>query len=276
MAFDAAPGCVPVNLFAPSLYSPLVGDFATAAERNYLFDDRDFATEYRQTVVTYYMTGTLFELLRAGVSAGIGAEYREDQITSVPDHVARDGTVLGILRGRWGDGQKYIQEVFWEVELPILAGQIAASELTMNLSHAVDQGPVRRDGVDRFGQARYRPIDSLLFRTDGRHVVQGAQSAGAVSAGPDRVLTVFDPCLLPDSALDEFTDEYIPENDDREPHVLETAAPTASIPRPPTTTVSIPIRWKLPQAGRWVSRRKPRSPLTAGSLGSSRSPTRSN
>jgi iron complex outermembrane receptor protein len=51
MADDVASGCVAVNMFAPSLYpEDIVGEFATQAETDYLFDSRDFDTEYEQTV----------------------------------------------------------------------------------------------------------------------------------------------------------------------------------------------------------------------------------
>ena len=40
MEDDVAPGCVAVNMYAPSLYEGVVGDFATQAERDYLFDAR--------------------------------------------------------------------------------------------------------------------------------------------------------------------------------------------------------------------------------------------
>ena len=54
LASDVAPGCVPVNMFAPSLYpESVVGDFGTAAERNYVFDDRDFDTVFKQTLVSF-------------------------------------------------------------------------------------------------------------------------------------------------------------------------------------------------------------------------------
>ncbi|MEO1710728.1 MAG: TonB-dependent receptor plug domain-containing protein, partial [Pseudomonadota bacterium] len=59
---DVAPGCVPVNLFAPSVLTGAIGDFATQAERDYLFDSRDFDTTYEQTLVSGYVTGDLFEL----------------------------------------------------------------------------------------------------------------------------------------------------------------------------------------------------------------------
>ena len=52
LASDTA-GCVPVNMYAPSLYpvGTVTGDFETQAERDYLFDSRDFNTVYEQTLL---------------------------------------------------------------------------------------------------------------------------------------------------------------------------------------------------------------------------------
>lgn len=221
MAFDTAAGCVPVNLFAPSLYSPLTGDFATEAERNYLFDDRDFATEYRQTVVTYYMTGTLFELPAGGVAAGLGLEYREDEITSVPDHVARDGLFWGYFADGGADGQKGIAEAFGEVELPILAGQLAASELTLNLSARWTNDEYGGSAWTGSAKLAYRPIDSLLFRATGGTSFRAPNLRELFLRDQTGFLTVFDPCFVPESAINQLTDEYDPSLDAREPHLLD-------------------------------------------------------
>ena len=221
MAFDTAEGCVPVNMFARSLYIPLVGDFATAEERNYLFDERTFATEYRQTVVTYYMTGTVFELPAGAVSAGFGAEYRHDQITSRPDHIARDGLFFGFFSDGGAEGEKYIQEAFGEVELPILAGQFAASELTMNLSGRWTKDQYGGSAWTGSAKLAYRPIDSLLIRATGGTSFRAPNLRELFLRDQTGFLSVFDPCLVPDGALDEFTDLYDPSLDDRDPRILE-------------------------------------------------------
>ena len=221
MAFDTAEGCVPVNLFAGSLYNPIVGDFATDAERNYLFDDRDFATEYRQTVVTYYMTGMLFELPAGAVAAGFGLEYREDEITSVPDHVARDGLFWGFFSDGGADGQKGISEAFGEVELPILAGQVAASELTLNLSARWTNDEYGGAAWTGSSKIAYRPIDSLLFRATAGTSFRAPNLRELFLRAQTGFLTVFDPCLVPESALDQFTELYDPSLDTREPYLLE-------------------------------------------------------
>ncbi|RPH93945.1 MAG: outer membrane cobalamin receptor protein, partial [Lysobacterales bacterium] len=97
LSSDVTTGCVPVNMFAPSLYPVGVvsGDFATAAERDYLFDTRDFTTDYTQTLFTAYANGFLFEMPGGTAMGGIGVEWREDDIDSIPDDVARDGLFFG-------------------------------------------------------------------------------------------------------------------------------------------------------------------------------------
>ena len=221
MHFDTAPGCVPVNLFARSLYDSLVGDFETQAERDYLFDNRDFATEYRQTVISYYMTGSLFELPAGAVSAGLGLEYREDEITSIPDHVARDGLFWGFFSDGGAVGSKYIQEAFGEVELPILAGQIAASELTLNLSARWTKDQYGGAAWTGSGKIAYRPIDSLLIRATGGTSFRAPNLRELFLQAQTGFLSVFDPCLLPEAAINDITGEYDPDLDDREPHLLD-------------------------------------------------------
>ncbi len=133
---DVAPGCVPVNLFAPSLYpvGGVVGDFATSAERAYVFDGRNFDTEYEQTIVSGYITGDIFELPAGAVAFGFGVEHRIDEINSIPDAVARDGLFFGFFSDGGAVGQKDTNELFAEVEFPLLAGVPAFEELTLNVS----------------------------------------------------------------------------------------------------------------------------------------------
>lgn len=220
LAFDAAAGCVPVNLFARSLY-PLTGDFATAAERDYVFDSRDFATEYRQAILSYYMTGSLFQMPAGAVSSGIGFEYRKDEITSVPDHVARDGLFWGFFSDGGAVGQKHTQEVFGEVELPILANQIAATELTMNLSARWTDDQYYGSAWTGSAKLAWRPIDSLLIRATGGTSYRAPNLRELFLQAQTGFLFVFDPCLIPSDALDAETGAYDPAGDDREAHLLE-------------------------------------------------------
>ena len=79
--------CVPVNVFAPSLYQPGGGTFATEAERDYLFIERKINTQVEQTIVSGILQGDLFTLPwnDTTVSLVLGVEYREDAIDSQPN-----------------------------------------------------------------------------------------------------------------------------------------------------------------------------------------------
>jgi iron complex outermembrane receptor protein len=124
-------------MFAPSLYpEDIVGEFATQAETDYLFDSRDFDTEYEQTVFIATMGGTLFEMPNdyGPVKASFGVEYRKDEINSIPDAVARDGLFFGYFSDGGAIGSKDMTEAFFEVEAPLLMGEKFAKELEVRTS----------------------------------------------------------------------------------------------------------------------------------------------
>ena len=163
---DATTGCVPVNLFAPSLYpvGQVTGDFATQAERDYLFDTRDFETEYEQTIFSAYATGTVFELPAGSVGVGLGLESRKDEISSRPDDVARDGLLWGFFSDGGAEGDKRVDEFFGEIEIPLLANVPGATELTLNASARITDDEYYGTNNTKSFKLGWRPVDSLLVR----------------------------------------------------------------------------------------------------------------
>ena len=219
---DVAPGCVPVNMFAPSLYpESVVGDFATAAERNYVFDDRDFDTVYQQTLVSYYMTGNVFQLPADWIVGGFGIEYRLDDLDSIPDNVARDGLFIGYFADGGAIGDKYTREAFGELEIPIIAGQPAAEELVVNVSARWTDDEFYGAAWTHSYKMAYRPINSLLFRATTGTSYRAPNLRELFIIPQTGFLNVSDPCLIPGDAIDELTGDYVPENDDREQTVLD-------------------------------------------------------
>ncbi|HEX2140026.1 MAG TPA: TonB-dependent receptor [Woeseiaceae bacterium] len=220
-ADDTAAGCVPVNMFAPSLYPEgIVGDFATAAEREYLFDSRDFDTEYEQALFTYYMSGNVFELPAGNVAAGIGFEHRTDEINSIPDEVARDGLFFGFFSDGGAVGEKTTKEAFGEVELPLLANIPAAEELSMNLSARWTDDEFYGSAWTNSYKLGWRPVESLLIRGTYGTSYRAPNLRELFLQDQTGFLNLSDPCLIPDAALDPITDEYVPALDTREEHVL--------------------------------------------------------
>ena len=216
-------GCVPIDMFAASLYpvGTVVGDFATQAERDYLFDSRDFVTDYTQTIFTAFADGFLFELPGGTAMGGIGIEFRDDKIKSIPDEVARDGLLWGFFSDGGATGSKTTSEIFGEIELPILANRPMADELVVNLSARWTDDELY--GSDTTGSAKvgWRPTPSLLFRATYGTSFRAPNLREVFLEAQTGFNNVQDPCVIPEEARNPITGGYDPALDNREPQVLE-------------------------------------------------------
>lgn len=232
MADDVAAGCVPVNMFAPSLYpvGVVTGDFATQAERDYLFDTRDFTTDYTQTLFTAYANGFLFDLQGGTAMGGIGLEWREDEIDSIPDEVARDGLFFGFFSDGGATGSKWTRELFGEIELPLLAGVPMASELTLNASGRFTDDEFYGSDFTYSLKLGWRPIPSLLLRGTYGTSFRAPNVREVFLEDQTGFLNVYDPCVIPEAARDPISGGYNPDLDTRDPVVLENCARTGVDP----------------------------------------------
>ena len=223
LAFDVEAGCLPVNWFAPSLYptDTLIGDFETQAERDYLFDSRDFKTEYEQTLLTFFMSGDLYELPAGAIAGGIGFEWRKDEITSIPDHVASEGLMWGFFADGGALGDKVTKEAFAEVEIPLLAGMLLAEELTVNLSTRLTDDEYYGSAWTESFKVAYRPFNSLLLRATYGTSYRAPNLRELFLRYQTGFLSLFDPCFLPEGAIDDLTGEYNPAIDGRPDFLLE-------------------------------------------------------
>jgi len=213
-------------MYAPSLYpvgvpgAPVTGDFATQAERDYLFDFRNFDTEYEQTIISAYATGEIFELPAGGVNFGLGVETRNDKIASIPDAVARDGLFWGFFSDGGATGDKDTNELFAEIEAPLLAGLPGVEELTVNASwRYTDDELYGSDSTESF-KLGWRPIESLLIRGTFGTSFRAPNVREVFLRDQTGFQTLFDPCAVPSDALG-INNEYIPENDTRDPVILQ-------------------------------------------------------
>lgn len=221
VAADTARGCVPVNMYAASLFADRVGDFATPAERDYVFGSRDFRTEYDQTLAHLYVTGTLFNMPAGPVAAGIGAEYRKDEIRSIPNDVAGEGLLFGYYRDRGAVGGKYTRELFAEAEFPLVGGRVAAREATLNLSARWTDDEFYGSAWTGSVKMGWRPVDSLLVRATWGTSFRAPNLRELFLVELTGFRNVYDPCVVPSIAIGSLTGEYDPASDPREPHVLE-------------------------------------------------------
>ncbi|MEQ8205935.1 MAG: TonB-dependent receptor, partial [Woeseia sp.] len=216
---DGTP-CVPVNMFAPSLYNGIVGDFATPEERAFLFDSRDFDTVYKQAIYSAFVTGEILELPAGPVSMGLGIEHRIDEIQSIPDDVASQGLFFGFFADQGAVGQKDTSEAYAEFEIPLLVDMPLASELTTNLSARWTEDEFYGSAWTYSGKLGYRPVPSLLLRATYGTSYRAPNLRENFLLGQTGFLSVGDPCVVPDAAYDPLSG-YDPTLDNRDPNIIQ-------------------------------------------------------
>ncbi|MBT8105534.1 MAG: TonB-dependent receptor [Woeseiaceae bacterium] len=221
---DGGP-CVPVNVFAPSLYQGLLSnELATQAERDFLFADRFIDTRYKQAYVNLLLTGDVFELPAGSVGMAIGYEFRNDDIESLPNEVASEGQLWGFFKDKGATGEKDTKEWFVEVEVPILAGVTGFEELTANVSTRHTDDEFYGGAWTYSGKLSWRPIDSLLLRGTIGTSYRAPNLRENFLEGLSGFATGFDPCVVPSDALILDIDgglTYDPGLDNRSPVVIQ-------------------------------------------------------
>ena len=220
---DAAAGCVPVNLFADSIFNLPFGSFATDAERDYLLDSRDFDTRYEQIIATAFASGDLFELTGGTATGLIGVEWREDTIDSRPDVVASEGLLAGFFSDQGAAGSKWIREAFTEVSLPLMAGKPLVQELTVDLAGRVTDEEFYGTNFTYSIKAGWRPVEPLLLRLTYGTSFRAPNLRENFLRGQTGFLTLFDPCAVPDDAFEPLNPTnpgYQPDLDTRDAVIL--------------------------------------------------------
>lgn len=217
---DLVAGCVPVNLFAPSLYQTAVGDFASQAERDYLFDTRDFDTRYKQTLISAYVQGSVFTLPGGDAKAVLGAEYRKDSLNSIPDAVASEGLFFGFFADKGAVGSKVIKEAFGELDLPLVSDEKMADEIRLNLSGRVTDDEFYGTNYTYSIKAGWRPVQPLLLKIAYGTSFRSPNLRENFLGGQSGFGGILDPCAVPTAAFSALGGGYIAANDTRDPVIL--------------------------------------------------------
>ncbi|MEL0208968.1 MAG: hypothetical protein VW915_08710, partial [Gammaproteobacteria bacterium] len=221
---DVLKDCVPVNMFAPSLYNGIVGDFATQAERDYLFDTSIFDTEIIQDVTSAFITGMLGTLPGGDVGIVVGLENQKLHMMSNPDKVADQGLFFAANANGGARGEARTEEAYFEVAMPILAGVRYVEELNFEFSGRATSvettnfytNATQADSGNTFAtKLSYRPITDVLLRAT-RGTSFRAPNIREVALRDEEVLTsVYDYCIPPQGAwmLNDDSTAYIYKSD---------------------------------------------------------------
>ncbi|MCR9270275.1 MAG: TonB-dependent receptor [Hyphomonadaceae bacterium] len=212
--------CRPLNFFEPNFI--FGGRFADPEDNAYFFPARTTNTVVEQTVFSGFASGELYELPAGALSAVVGFEYREDIIDTTTDAGTAQGLFQGFSADPGANGSRNLQEVFGEIEVPVLADMPFADELTVNLA-------ARYTSENNFGeestyrvQAQYAPVDWFTLRstygTSFRAPNVGEQFGGRAVSFSNPA----DPCRTPGVAVpqgDYDNDPTTPETREYQPNL---------------------------------------------------------
>lgn len=223
--------CVPVNMFADSIYQPGGGTFATQAERDFLFGDRSFVTEVDQTVISAVLQGDLFELPwnNTPVPLVLGAEWREDEINSIPNRVASEGLLYAFFKDGGAIGSRDITELFVESEFQLLEGVNWGEEWSLNLAARWTDESTYGDDVTYSAKTLYTPMDGFTLRGTYGTSFRAPNAREQFLIGQSGFATILDPCVVPTEAripsLDPNEDAtYDPTLDNRDETIIANCA----------------------------------------------------
>ncbi len=199
---NGSDGCVPVNLFAPSLFIEGGGTFATQAETDYLFLERRIETNVEMLNISGFMTGDVFSLPwnEEAVPLVVGYEFRRDSIATDVGAAASEGLLFGFFSDGGADGSRVLHEFFAETELPLLRGQRMAEELTFTASARYTDESFFDPAWTYSLKGIYRPTKWLTFRGTYGTSYRAPNLRERFLNGTSGFRTVSDPCAVPIAA----------------------------------------------------------------------------
>lgn len=184
--------CVPWNPLLPFGVAGQ-GSLADRDVRNFLFQEEHSIGETTTTVVAANLAGNLFSLPAGDMGFALGYEHRTEEGRFVPDALAVTGgstnLAAGPTRGRYS-----VDEVYAELQVPILADMAFAKELRLEVAS-------RYSDYDTFGETtnnkiglKWKPIDSLLLRATHADGFRAPTIADLYGGGSQTFAFFSDPC----------------------------------------------------------------------------------
>ncbi len=155
-------GCVPWNPLLPyGVAGP--GSLANPELQTFMFPQYTDTGLTRTTSYTANISGGLFDLPAGEVGMAVGVEHRQEEGRFVPDAFAQSGSSTG-LAATTTAGEYSLDEVYAELNVPLLADVAFAKELTINIAGRYSDYSNFGDTTNgKFGFT-WRPIDELLVR----------------------------------------------------------------------------------------------------------------
>jgi iron complex outermembrane recepter protein len=185
--------CVPINLFGPvgSLNEQMLGYIGTRTHSR---------GTSRLRSLNLNLDGSLFSLPAGRIEFAAGAEYRQEELSTQPDMLLRQGAVVGGTNFMATNGQRSVWEAYLEARLPILSGHALLGRMDANFA-------VRHSGYDDFGGEttprlilRWEPVQGVGLRASWAEGFRAPDLNQLFSGTSTSFDQINDPCNNPVNA----------------------------------------------------------------------------
>ena len=154
--------CTPWNPFVPA-GSLAPGGLANPEVQAYLYLPGQALSETTTDVYYANLAGTLFTLPAGDIGVAVGVEHRKESGFFSPDALAQTGISTDLAAGPTGGGYS-LDEIYAELQIPLLADVAFAKELTISLASRYSDYDTFGDTVNSKFGFTWKPLDSLLVR----------------------------------------------------------------------------------------------------------------
>jgi iron complex outermembrane receptor protein len=189
----ALSSCVPWNPYLPAGVAGPGGLTNNAALQNFLFQEEHATGSTTTTVMAANLAGSIFSLPAGDLLFAAGVETRKEEGKFTPDALSVTGGSTNLAAGPTR-GEYNVDEVYLELQVPILADLPFAHELTLDLA-------TRFSDYDTFGETtnnkfglKWKPIESLLLRATHADGFRAPTIADLYGGGSQTFATFTDPC----------------------------------------------------------------------------------
>ena len=186
--------CVPWNPYAGFGTGAVANSLDDPAVRDYLFREEHATGSTTTRMYFANFAGSLFTLPAGDLGFAVGVEHREEEGGFSPDAIAQSGDSTNLASGPTY-GEYKVDEVYAELNIPVLAELPFAKELTFSVAS-------RYSDFDTFGETtnsklgmKWRPMDDLLVRATWAEGFR-APTIGDLYGGGSQTFTTgyADPC----------------------------------------------------------------------------------
>jgi outer membrane receptor protein involved in Fe transport len=151
--------CVPLNILGEFVASPAALDF--------ILEDHTSLSTVKQQVANAYIAGDfgfLFDLPGGPIGFALGAEYRKEQSSNLPDQKLQDDIFLDFAGQLPERGEYDVKEVFAELDLPLLRDLPFAENLTVGAAIRFSDYSTIGSTTTWNVSGTYAPIRDITFR----------------------------------------------------------------------------------------------------------------